>query len=120
MAFADPQPITINAVVKNLPRIDMGKATSEYNLVEATQSFNLFIRSQDLKVEADGRRQVRHNITLTHTIFATTTVPQLIRKCSTSIQHYVGDDPAAYDDVGIAVSAMVTAANVVKLNNYES
>lgn len=120
MAFVDPQPVTIAAVVKNLVRIDSGKGQSEYQLVETTQSFNLRIRSTELKVEADGRRKWRHNISLRMTVFATLTSPELTRTCSMSIEHYQGDDPAVYDDVAIAVAGMVTAGNVVKLNNFES
>lgn len=120
MAFSDPLVVTINAVAKNLVRIDNGRLSSEYFLNETTQSFRAFIRSQDLKKEADGRYKVRHNITLRQTIFATSTTPELVRQSSMTIDHYAGDDPAAFDDGAIAVAAMITAPNVVKLNNYES
>jgi hypothetical protein len=120
MAFADPTPVTIAAVVKNLVRIDSGKGASEYRLVEATQSFQMLIRSQEQKVEADGRRKWRHNISLRQTVFATATVPELIREASCSLTHYNSDDITAADDVWIAVAGMMTAANAVKLNNFES
>jgi len=120
MAFADPTPVTIAAAVKNLVRIDSGKYGSEYLLVEALQEFRMFIRSVELKKEADGRRKVRHNISLRQTIYATATVPQVLRTCSVVIEHYWGDDVTAYDDVALAVAAMMTAPNIVKLNNFES
>lgn len=120
MAFSDPTAVTIAAVAKNLVRIDSGRMQSEYFLAETTQSFRLYIRSADLKKELDGRYKTRHNLTLIQTIFATSTTPEITRKATFTIEHYAGDDPAAYDDVGIAVAAMVTAGNVVKLNNYES
>lgn len=120
MAFADPQPVTIAAATKNLVRIDSGKGMSEYQLYETTQSFNMKIRSTELKPELDGRRKVRHNISLRQVVFATSTTSELVRTCSLTIEHYAGDDPAIYDDVPIAVASMVSAANVVKLNNFES
>lgn len=120
MAFSDPLPITIAAVTKNLVRIDTGKYTSEYLLSEAAQEFRAVIRSQDLKLESDGRKRVRHNISIRWTIFATATVSQLQRISSHTIEHYQGDDVTAFDDVAIAVAALITAPNVVKLNNYES
>lgn len=120
MAFADPTPVTIAAVVKNLVRIDSGKGVSEYRLSEATQSFQMFIRSQELKLEADGRRKWRHNISLRQTVFATLTVPEFVRDASVSLTHYASDDITAADDVLIAVAGMCTAPNILKLNNFES
>jgi hypothetical protein len=120
MAFADPLVVTIGGAAKNLPRIDSNRMASEYYLAEATQSFRAYVRSQELKKEADGRMKARHNISLKQTVFATSTTPELVRLSSFVLEHYVGDDPAVFDDVGIAVAAMITAANVVKLNNYES
>lgn len=120
MAFSDPMVVTIAAASKNLARVDSGKYYSEYFLGESLQSFRLLIRSADLKVEADGRRKVRHNFSLRQTIFATSTVPEVVRTSSHTVEHYAGDDVTAYDDVALAIAAMVTAGNMVKLNNYES
>lgn len=120
MAFTDPMPVTIAAATKNLVRVDSGKFSSEYRLVEATQSFQMLIRNTDLKVETDGRRKQRHNISLRQTIFATSTTPEVTRTCSFTIENYAGDDVTAYDDVAIAVGALATAANILKLNNFES
>lgn len=120
MAFADPLVITIGGATKNLPRIDSGRMASEYYLGEATQSFRAFVRSQELKKESDGRSRVRHNISLRQTVYSTPTTSELVRQSSVVIEHYVGDDPAVFDDVALAVAGMVTAPNVVKLNNFES
>lgn len=120
MAFADPTPVTIAAVVKNLVRIDSGKGQSEYRLSEATQSFQMFIRSTELKVETDGRRKWRHNISLRQTVFAVALIPEYIRDASVSLTHYSTDDITAADDVLIAIAGMCTAGNILKLNNFES
>lgn len=120
MAFADPQTITIAAGSKNLVRVDSNRGYSEYRLVEATQQFVLFIRNSELAKEVDGRKKIRHNIKLVQTVFATTTASELVRECNLTVTHYAGDDPAAYDDVALAVAGMATAANFVKLNSFES
>lgn len=120
MAFTDPLPITIGGVTKNLVRVDSGKYTSEYLLSEALQEFRGVIRSQDLKAESDGRKRVRHNISLRQTIFATSTTAQVVRNASFVVEHYQGDDVTSFDDLALACAALVTVANVAKLNNYES
>lgn len=120
MAFSDPLPITVGGVTKNLVRIDSGKYTSEYLLSEAAQEFRMAIRTQDMKPEADGRKRVRHNISLRQTIFATATTSQVVRTSSLTIEHYQGDVVTDFDDIALAVAAQCTAANVAKLNNYES
>lgn len=120
MAFADPTTVTINSVAKNLVRVDSGRFNSEYRLTEATQEFKLLIRNAELKVEADGRKKVRHNISLRQTVFATSTTAQLDRTASLTIEHYVGDDITLVDDVALAVAGLTTVANVAKLGNYES
>lgn len=120
MAFVDPTPVTIAAGTKNLVRVDVGRYQSEYFLAEATQNFKMLIRSADLKLEADGRRKVRHNISLQQTIFATVSAPQLVRTASFTIEHYDGDVVTDFDDVGLAVASLVTAGNIAKLNNKES
>lgn len=120
MAFADPTPLTIAGVTKNLVRVDSGRYASEYFLAEATQSFRMLIRSSDLKVESDGRRKTRHNISLRQVIFSTSTTPEVTRTASATIEHYEGDTVTDYDDVMLAVAGLMTAGNIAKLNNKES
>lgn len=120
MAFSDPITVTIGGAAKNLVRVDSGKYQSEYLLSEATTEYRMVIRSQNQKSEADGRYKVRHNISLTIRVFATPTTPEIIRRSSAVIEHYAGDDVTVYDDGAIAVAGLLTAANIAKLNNYES
>lgn len=120
MSLADPMVVTIAAVSKNLVRIDDGRYYSEYSLVEATQKFVAVVRTVELKAEADGRRKNRHTITLTQTIFATSTTPEIVRVGSMKMEHYENDDVTAWDDVVLAVAAQCTAPNIAKLNNKES
>lgn len=121
MAFADPFPVTINAVTKNLVRTNPGDGMSMYRLTEATQEFVLTIRNVWLKPEKDGRMKARHILKLTQTVFAVPGVSaEITRDATATITHFRGDDPAAFDDIGLAIAGMITAANVVKLNNFES
>lgn len=121
MAFADPIVTSlIGGAAKSLVRIDSGRFASEYRLVEATQEFKLLVRNTELKAEADGRKKVRHNISLLQTVFATSTTPEWVRSTGVTIQHYSGDDITLVDDIALAVAALVTVANVAKLANFES
>lgn len=121
MAFSDPMVLTLDGVAKNLVRVDSFKYGAEYALAEATQAFSLFIRTQPAlrKDKLTGRLVVRHNLTLRWTVFATATAPELIRQASYSIDHYVGDDVTKFDDPAIALAGLMTAPNIVKLNNGE-
>lgn len=121
MSFTDPVPLTIAGGTKNLVRVrPSGQFGSEYLLSEATQEFRLFIRTQELAVESDKRRKVRHNISLRWTVFATSTTPEITRQTSSTVERYKGDVVTDWDDPFVAVASMMTAANAVKLNNYES
>jgi hypothetical protein len=120
MAFADPTPVTLQAVVHNLVRIDSAKGQSEYSYTSATERVTAVIRNTSGKPDADGRVKERHTISLRQTIFATSTVPEYVRQASMTIENYFGDDVTAYDDVAIAVAALITAGNVAKLSNFES
>jgi len=120
MAFADPLTVSIGNTDKQLVRVDSGRGASEYRLVEPTQSFQMFIRSQELKIEKDGRRKYRHNISLRQTVFATGTEPEITRDCSVSLIRYASDDIAAINGVFAGVGALCTMATAAKLNNFES
>lgn len=120
MSFSDPLPFTIGGATKNLVRVDSSRYASEYFLAEAGVTHRALIRSTNLKAEADGRYRVRHNVSLRTTVAATSTTPELIRQSSHTIEHYFGDDVTAFDDQAIAIAALITAGNVVKLNNMES
>lgn len=121
MSFADPQVMTLDGVAKSLVRIrPTGQFGSEYLLSEATQEFRLFIRSQELATEADGRKKYRHNLSLRWTVFGTSTTSELIRQTSVTVEHYKGDDVTKWDDPVLALAAIMTAPNAVKLGNLES
>lgn len=121
MAFSDPLVLTLDGAAKSMNRVrPNGQFGSEYLLTETAQEFRAFIRSQELGLEPDGRRQVRHNISVRWTVFATLTAAELIRQTSFTVSHYKGDDVTKWDDTLIGAASLGTVANAVKLNNYES
>jgi len=120
MSFPDPLVITVNAVAKSLPRVDSGKYTSEYLLVEATGEYRARIRNEKGKVGVDGRSDDRHIVSLKYTLFATATTPVQVRTCAVTIGHKSFDDVTAYDDIALGVIGLITAPNIAKLNSFES
>lgn len=69
MTIANPLVVTVNAVAKNLPRINQDNYSSEYYLEEATQSFRVKIRHSKESPQSNGSQFDRHNVELTQTIF---------------------------------------------------
>jgi hypothetical protein len=68
--FADPITITINAVAKNLVRVNQDSYSSTYLLKEATQEFQLNIRHTSYLDKTRGGIKVeRHTAELIQTIY---------------------------------------------------
>lgn len=119
--FSDTLTVTINAVAKNLVRINQDRYSSEYFLRETTGEYNLRIRNSTY---IDKSRKVnvdRHNFELIHTIYAV--APALVntnRKAYVVFEHDRGD--TIVDPVKLAAGtlAFLTEANLTKLANRES
>ena len=120
MAFSDPLTLTIGGGAKNLVRIDSARGSSEYSYTDALQKITCLIKSSTSKAGVDGRTKDRHQISLRWTVFATTTTLELVRQSSINVEHYTGDDVTAFDDLPIALATLQTAANYLKLSNFES
>lgn len=120
--FADPTVITINAVAKNLIRINQDGYSSEYLLKEATGEYRLKIRHTSYLDKARGSRKVeRHNVELVYTIYPVSpAVFPTIRKDYHVFEMDVGDDSALMAKLVAGLSAFVTEANATKMINYES
>lgn len=122
--LSDPSVITINAVAKNLVRINQDAYSSEYLLRTATDEFRLKVRNQTYAPKGKTVLIDRHNIDLTHTIFpvAPSTV-STVRKCYVVIENQQGDtlvDPVLE---AIGLLSFLTAssgANLTKMLNFES
>jgi hypothetical protein len=79
MAFGATLTITVNAVAKVLNRINQDNYGSEYYLRATLDEYRVKIRHSKESPQADGRQFDRHNIEVTHTVFATSTVPEIKR-----------------------------------------
>lgn len=120
MSFADPIVVTVNSVAKSLPRVNSGDAfASEYFLREATQEYRMRIRhssySNSVKILTD-----RHNIEFTNTVYATPTMPELVRKSYVVYEHSRSDTDAAVLQDANGFIAFNSSANIQKLLNQES
>jgi hypothetical protein len=119
--FADPAVVTINAVAKNLVRINQDKYSSEYLLRTATEEFRLSLRNTSY---TDKKRNVvidRHNAELIHTVFPVSpSTTSYIRKSYCVIENQRGDTLVDPRYVAAGLFAFLTNANIDKLMNFES
>jgi hypothetical protein len=119
--FADPSVVTVNAVAKNLVRINQDRYSSEYLLRSATDEFRLNIRNTSYLDKKRGVTIDRHNVELIQTVFpvapATTSI---VRKTYAVIENQVGDTRADPREVAKGLFAFLTTMNIDKLINHES
>jgi hypothetical protein len=122
--FADPSTVTINAVAKNLVRINQDQYSSEYLLRSATDEIRLRIRNTSY---LDKKRNVmidRHNVELTQTVFPVAPATlDIVRKGYFVLENQRGD--TLTDPVNVIAGLMgwataSTNANLNKLVNFES
>lgn len=118
--FADTITITINAVDKILKKINQDNYGSEYILREATGEFRMKIRNSSSQPKTLASRLNRHNVEVSHTVFATETTPELLRRLYFVYEDQTGDDPTESIDFAVGVSAFQSEANLTKLYNWES
>lgn len=120
--FSDPTTITINAVAKNLIRINQDGYSSEYLLKETTGEYRLRIRNTSYVDKARGGKKVdRHNVELTYTIYPVAPViyPE-IRKVYAVFENDIGSDSALMAKTVAGLSTFLTEANATKMINFES
>lgn len=122
--FADPAVVTINAVAKNLVRINQDKYSSEYLLRSATEEYRLFIRNSSRNDSRTGKVIDRHNAELIHTVFPVAPATMAtVRKAYVVIENEQGDTLADPTYVAAGLLAFLTAssnANITKMLNSES
>lgn len=118
MSFSDPQSVTINAIAKSLVRINQDKYSSEYFLRDATGEITMNIRNTVFT--RNGQTMDRHAVDVTQTIYATATVPSVVRKVYTVIENSRSDTPADAVLLAQALAAWMTSGNLNKLVNRES
>jgi hypothetical protein len=90
--LADPAVVTINAVAKNLVRINQDKYSSEYYLRSATEEFRLNVRNNSYVDKKRGVTIDRHNVELINTLFPVAPATlSTTRKCYVVIENQQGD-----------------------------
>lgn len=95
MAFGSTFTLTFNAVNKVLNRVNQDNYGSEYLLRTSTEEYRMKVRHSKETVKNPDpltRGMDRHNIEITHTIFATATTPQFIRQAYAVYRVMPGDD----------------------------
>lgn len=119
--FADPSVVTINAVAKNLVRINQDKYSSEYLLRTATEEFRLAIRNSSYTDKKRGVTVDRHNVELINTVFpvAPSTL-STVRKAYVVIENQRGDTLTDPRNVAVGLLAFLTSAKIDQLMNFES
>lgn len=118
MAVTDPTVLTLARGSTSLIRINQDKFTSQFRFNDAVSKVEMNVRHSS--VVREGLTYDRHNIELLETIYATSTVAQLTRKC-----YLVFEQPSS--DVSIVnVTGLLTGltagtnALLTKLMNWES
>jgi hypothetical protein len=118
--FADPSVVTINAVAKNLVRINQDQYSSEYMLRSATDEYRLRIRNTSRTEKVTNLKIDRHNVELIHSVFATSTAPAYTRKVYTVIENQQGDTLTDPRNVALGLFAFLSSAKIDQLMNFES
>lgn len=120
--FADPITITINAVAKNLIKINQDQYSSEYLLRETTGEFRLRLRNTSYTDKTRGGKKVdRHNVELVQTIYAVAPATvNTIRKAYAVFENDQGDTSVDCAKFAAGMFAFMTEANDTKLINFES
>ena len=120
MAFANPIPLTIDAVSRDCTLVNPGDRMSEYSNTSSTDQLSVLIRNTEGKPDASGKVTIRHTISIRQTVFATSTESEKVRQAQFVMTHYKGDDVTEYDDLALALAGLIDSANMVKLGNMES
>jgi hypothetical protein len=119
--FADPSVVTINAVAKNLVRINQDKYSSEYMLRSATDEYRLNLRNSSYTDKKRGVVIDRHNAELIHTVFPVSPATlSTVRKVYAVIENQRGDTLVDPRNAALGLFAFLTSANIDKLMNLES
>lgn len=119
--LADPAVVTINAVAKNLVRINQDGYSSEYLLRTATEEHRMKVRNTSYVDKARSVNVDRHNVELVHTIFPVSPATlSTVRKTYVVIENQQGDTTVDPRNVALGLLAYLTSAKIDQLMNSES
>lgn len=117
--LADPQTVTVNAVAKNMPRINQDNNSSVYRLRSTTDEYVLTIKHSNGKIVGSQNGE-GHLVKIDYTVFATSTVPEQHLACWLVIQNPDGFDLTLARNITLGLCAYATSANIDKFLNGES
>lgn len=95
MAFGATLTVTVNAVAKVLNRINQDNYGSEYYLRSSTDEYRARVRHTKEAPQSDGTVNDRHNIEVTHTVYATSTTKKIVRQAYIVVRVPSDDDLVA-------------------------
>lgn len=120
MAFPDTITVTVNSVAKVLTKIISGDPlTSTYRLRGTSDQYDLKIAHKTFVDKVRGTVN-RHSMELIHTIYpvAPSVIPT-VRKTYSVMEETPSDIVADVQKFDEAFAALLSAANITKLLNYE-
>lgn len=120
--FSDTLTITVNAVAKQLVRINQDGYSSEYLLRETTGEYRMKIRNSSYVDKTRGGKKVdRHNVEFTQLVYAVAPATvATVRKIYFVFENDQGDLTADAVNHAVGGLAFGSNANLTKLTNFES
>ncbi|DAD50057.1 TPA_asm: coat protein [ssRNA phage Esthiorhiza.4_11] len=112
MSFGATLTITVNSVAKVLNRINQDNYGSEYYLRSSLDEYRVKIRHSKESPLSDGRQFDRHNVEVTHTVFAVGAVPEIKRVDSFTNRTLGTDDITASGYLFAAFATYMANATV--------
>lgn len=104
---------SITFASKTLTKINTPAYASEYLYKDTTEEYRLKVRHSETNVGFD-----RHNVEVTHTVWATPTTPEIVRKSYIVAELAPNDDTVA---LSAALAAFLTATSnlvLTELNDW--
>lgn len=117
--LADPQTLTVNAVAKNMPRVNQDNNGAEYLLRTTTDELIMTIRHSTGKINSGQSGEV-HVVKVQYTVFATSTAPQYRLQTWLVIQNPNGMDLTLVKNHVLALMAYNTGTTIDRLLGRES
>lgn len=118
--FGNTLVLTVNSVAKTLTKINQDGYASEYLLRDTLDSFRAKIRHTRVTKKGAVTGYDRHNVEVVHTVYATTLVPEIVRKVYLVFEQDTAD--AMTFEVKALADWLIASSNasIVSLANWES
>lgn len=120
MTLANPIAVVLNTVSKDLPKINLDNYGSEYLYQTTTYELRLKIRHSKETPKAGQKAFDRHNVELTQTVYATSTVPVITRQAYLVIRNTYDDDKTAVSYLAQALIDLITDAHIDDVLAWQS